>query len=67
MGLVFFVTLCLLSFYSAITSGDRRSRVVFMFIFWGSFALVILRRDQRRLFMFYCLWVYILRSGGNGV
>ncbi|MGB7582797.1 MAG: glycosyltransferase family 39 protein [Sedimentisphaerales bacterium] len=39
MGLVFFVTLCLLSFYSAITSGDRRSRVVFMFIFWGSFAL----------------------------
>jgi 4-amino-4-deoxy-L-arabinose transferase-like glycosyltransferase len=39
MGMVFFVTLCLLSFYSAITSQDRRSRVVFMFIFWVSFAL----------------------------
>jgi len=39
MGLVFFVTLCLLSFYSAVTSGDRRTRVVFMLIFWVSFAL----------------------------
>ena len=39
MGLVFFVTLCLLSFYSAVASEDRRSRVVFMFIFWVSFAL----------------------------
>ena len=39
MGLVFFVTLCLLSFYSAITSEDRRSRVIFMLIFWVSFAL----------------------------
>ena len=39
MGLVFFVTLCLLSFYSAITSEGRRSRVVFMLIFWVSFAL----------------------------
>lgn len=39
MGLVFFVTLCLLSFYSAITSEDRRSRVIFMLVFWVSFAL----------------------------
>jgi 4-amino-4-deoxy-L-arabinose transferase-like glycosyltransferase len=39
MGLAFFVTLCLLSFYSAITSQDRRSRVIFMFVFWVSFAL----------------------------
>jgi 4-amino-4-deoxy-L-arabinose transferase-like glycosyltransferase len=39
MGLVFFVTLCLLSFYSAITAEDRKSRVVFMLIFWVSFAL----------------------------
>lgn len=39
MGLVFFVTLCLLSFYSVITSEDRRSRVIFMLIFWVSFAL----------------------------
>ena len=39
MGLAFFVTLCLLSFYSAITSEDRRSRVIFMLVFWVSFAL----------------------------
>jgi 4-amino-4-deoxy-L-arabinose transferase-like glycosyltransferase len=39
MGLAFFVTLCLLSFYSAVTSEDRRSRVIFMLIFWVSFAL----------------------------
>lgn len=39
MGLAFFVTLCLLSFYSAITSEDRRGRIVFMLVFWVSFAL----------------------------
>ena len=39
MGLAFFVTLCLLSFYSAITTEDRRERVVFMLVFWVSFAL----------------------------
>ena len=39
MGLVFFVTLCLLSFYSAVTSEERRTRVVFMLVFWVSFAL----------------------------
>ena len=39
MGLAFFVTLCLLSFYSAVISQDRRSRVVFMLVFWVSFAL----------------------------
>ena len=39
MGMVFFVTLCLLSFYSGITSEDRGTRVIFMFVFWVSFAL----------------------------
>jgi 4-amino-4-deoxy-L-arabinose transferase-like glycosyltransferase len=39
MGLVFFVTLCLLSFYSAVISEDRRTRVIFMLVFWMSFAL----------------------------
>ncbi len=39
MALTFFVTLCLLSFYSAVISQDRRSRVVFMLVFWVSFAL----------------------------
>jgi 4-amino-4-deoxy-L-arabinose transferase-like glycosyltransferase len=39
IGLAFFVTLCLLSFYSAITSEDRRNRVIFMLVFWVSFAL----------------------------
>jgi len=39
MALTFFVTLCLLSFYSAVINQDRRSRVVFMLVFWVSFAL----------------------------
>jgi 4-amino-4-deoxy-L-arabinose transferase-like glycosyltransferase len=39
MALVFFTTLCLLSFYTAITSEDSRSRTVFMLIFWVSFAM----------------------------
>jgi 4-amino-4-deoxy-L-arabinose transferase-like glycosyltransferase len=39
MALAFFVTLCLLSFYSAVTCEDRRTRLVFMLVFWLSFAL----------------------------
>ena len=66
MGLVFFVTLCLLSFYSAITSEDRRSRIIFMLIFWVSFALGNLAKGPAPV-------VYVLlpvglfsQSGENG-
>lgn len=39
MTLTFFVLLCFLSFYSAITAKDRKEQLVFMLVFWISFAL----------------------------
>lgn len=39
MSLTFFIVLCFLSFYSAITAQTRRSQIVYMLIFWISFAL----------------------------
>jgi len=39
MTLIFFVTLCFLSFYSAVTAQNRRWQVVCMIIFWAGFAL----------------------------
>jgi 4-amino-4-deoxy-L-arabinose transferase-like glycosyltransferase len=39
MALTFFVTLCFLSFYSAITAQSRKRQIVYMLIFWASFGL----------------------------
>lgn len=39
MGLVFFVLLCLASFYSATIASRRRDQIIYMLIFWFSFAL----------------------------
>lgn len=39
MALTFFVLLCFLSFYSAITENSRNRQVVYMLVFWVSFAL----------------------------
>ncbi|MFA5238963.1 MAG: glycosyltransferase family 39 protein [Phycisphaerae bacterium] len=39
MALTFFVVLCFLSFYSAITAKDQRKKFLYMLIFWISFAL----------------------------
>jgi 4-amino-4-deoxy-L-arabinose transferase-like glycosyltransferase len=39
MALTFFILLCFLSFYSAITAKDRSKQVVYMLVFWVSFAL----------------------------
>ncbi len=39
MVLTFFILLCFLSFYSAITENNRNRQVVYMLIFWISFAL----------------------------
>jgi len=36
MALAFFVILCLLSFYSAVTAGNRRIQVIYMLVFWVS-------------------------------
>jgi len=41
MALTFFVTLCFLAFYSAITAKTRKRQVAYMLIFWISFGLGI--------------------------
>ncbi|MDD5064049.1 MAG: glycosyltransferase family 39 protein [Phycisphaerae bacterium] len=39
MALMFFVLLCFLSFYSAVIAKDRNKQIVYMLVFWISFAL----------------------------
>ncbi len=39
MALTFFVLLCFLSFYSAVTAKNRKEQFVFMLVFWISLAL----------------------------
>jgi 4-amino-4-deoxy-L-arabinose transferase-like glycosyltransferase len=39
MTLTFFILLCFLSFYSAVTEKDRRKQIIYMLVFWISFAL----------------------------
>ena len=44
MLLTFFITLCLLSFYSAVTESGRNKQVAYMLTFWVSFALANLAK-----------------------
>ncbi len=44
MAMTFFVILCFLSFYSAITEENRRAQISYMLIFWISFALANLTK-----------------------
>jgi len=44
MLLTFFITLCLLSFYSAAAESSRSRQVVYMLMFWASFALANLAK-----------------------
>lgn len=39
MALAFFTTVCLMSFYSAVTTRTRKSQVIYMLAFWASFGL----------------------------
>jgi len=39
MALTFFVVVCFLSFYSALTSQARKRQIVYMLVFWVSFGL----------------------------
>jgi 4-amino-4-deoxy-L-arabinose transferase-like glycosyltransferase len=39
MVLAFFIVLCLMSFYSAVTAENRRRQIIYMLIFWISFGL----------------------------
>lgn len=49
MALTFFVTLCFLAFYSAITAKIRKRQVAYMLIFWISFGLANLSKGPAPL------------------
>jgi 4-amino-4-deoxy-L-arabinose transferase-like glycosyltransferase len=49
MALAFFILLCFLSFYSAVTEKDRRKQVVYMLVFWISFAIANLAKGPAPL------------------
>jgi len=44
MALTFFITLCFLSFYSAINESSRKSQIIYMLVFWVSFGLAMLAK-----------------------
>jgi len=49
MVLTFFITLCFLSFYSAVNSSSRRQQVAYALIFWVSFGLANLAKGPAPL------------------
>ena len=49
IALTFFVTLCFLTFYSAVNEKNRRKQVVYMLIFWVSFGLGMLAKGPAPL------------------
>jgi len=49
MALTFFVTLCFLTFYSAVNEKNRRKQIVYMLIFWVSFGLGMLAKGPAPL------------------
>jgi 4-amino-4-deoxy-L-arabinose transferase-like glycosyltransferase len=60
MALTFFVLLCFLSFYSAVTTKSKAKQVVYMLIFWISFALGNLAKGPAPLpFVLIPLFFYV--------
>lgn len=49
MVLVFFTTVCFLSFYSAIVESNRRRQIIYMLVFWVSFSLSMLAKGPAPL------------------
>lgn len=49
MALTFFITLCFLSFYSAINESSRKSQIIYMLVFWVSFGLAMLAKGPMPL------------------
>jgi 4-amino-4-deoxy-L-arabinose transferase-like glycosyltransferase len=65
MALTFFVLLCFLSFYSAITEKSKIKQAVYMLIFWASFALGNLAKGPAPLplvLLPLCFYVSIFRQ-----
>jgi 4-amino-4-deoxy-L-arabinose transferase-like glycosyltransferase len=60
MGLAFFVTVCFLVFYAAITSQSRREQIIYMLIFWISLSMGMLAKGPAPLpYVFVPLFCYV--------
>ena len=63
MSVTFFITLCFLSFYSAITACSRKSQIIYMLVFWVSFGLGNLAKGPMPVpFIVIGLFLYITIS-----
>jgi len=49
MSLTFFVMLCFLSFYTAVTAASRKKQVIYILVFWASFGLANLAKGPAPL------------------
>lgn len=64
MALTFFITLCFLSFYSAVNSGGRREQIIYAVIFWASLGLGNLAKGPAPLpLVFLPLLCFIVFDG----
>jgi len=63
MVMSFFITLCLLSFYSAVNEQNRRAQIRYMLLFWISFALANLAKGPAPIpLVLVPLFAYMLIS-----
>jgi len=61
MALTFFITVCLMSFYSAVTARTRKSQVIYMLVFWVSFGLGNLAKGPAPvIYVFVPILAYIV-------
>ena len=61
MTMTFFILICFLSFYSAITEMSRKRQVIYTIIFWGSFGLADLAKGPEPIpLVLVPLFFYIL-------
>ena len=59
MALTFFVTVCFLAFYAAITSQSRREQIIYMLVFWISLSIGMLAKGPAPLpYVFIPLFFY---------
>jgi 4-amino-4-deoxy-L-arabinose transferase-like glycosyltransferase len=59
-ALTFFVMICFLAFYAAVTSQNRREQIIFMLVFWTSLGLGMLAKGPAPLpYVFIPLFFYV--------
>jgi 4-amino-4-deoxy-L-arabinose transferase-like glycosyltransferase len=60
MALAFFIMVCFLTFYAAVTSQSRREQIIYMLIFWLSLSMGMLAKGPAPLpYVFIPLFLYV--------